>query len=67
MRKRITRIRKKLAVVFQSIHLIELTLVSLAKSNSRPNLNAPAIGRVSQNQDSGNPARNAPGAGFVTG
>jgi hypothetical protein len=46
MRKRITRIRKKLAFVFQSILLIELTLVSLAESNSRPNLNAPAIGRV---------------------
>jgi hypothetical protein len=50
MRKRITRIRKKLEFIFQSILLIEPTLVSFAESNSRPNLNAPAIGRVDQNQ-----------------
>ena len=50
MRKRIIRIRKKLAFIFQSILLIEPTLVSFAESNSRPNLNALAIGRVDQNQ-----------------
>jgi len=50
MRKRITRIRKKLAFIFQSILLSELTIVSFAESNSRPNLNAPAIGPVDQNQ-----------------
>ena len=50
MGKRITRIRKKLAFIFQSILLIEPTLVSFAEFNSRPNLNAPAIGRVDQNQ-----------------
>ena len=50
MRKRIIRIRKKLAFIFQSILLIEPTLVSFAESNSRPNLNALAIGRLDQNQ-----------------
>ncbi len=52
MRKRITRIRNKLAFVFQRILLIEPALVSLAQSNSnsRLNLNAPAIGRAIQNQ-----------------
>ena len=50
MRKRIIRIRKKLAVIFQSIFLIEATLVSFAESDSRPNLNALAMGRVEQNQ-----------------
>ena len=57
MRKRITRIRKKLAFIFQNILLIEPTLVSFAESISRPNLNAPAIGRVDQNQIQATPLK----------
>lgn len=57
MRKRITRIRKKLAFIFQNILLIEPTLVSFAESSSRPNLNAPAIGRVDQNQIQATPLK----------
>ena len=67
MRKCLTTIRKKLAFVFQSILLIELTLVSFAESNSRSNLNAPGDRTGNPKSDPGNPAKSAPGAGFVTG
>src|ERR1700745_3851898 len=48
--KRITRIRKKLAFIFQSNLSIEPTLVCFAEPTARPNLNAPEMGRADQNQ-----------------